>query len=56
MPATALPFEQTWTVYDRWETIRDLMIPPYPGQIAVDAQTGRKLMWDGEGWVGVTDD
>ena len=55
MPATALPFDAPMTVYDRWETIRDLTITPYPGQIALDAQTGRRLIWDGEGWVGISD-
>lgn len=50
------PWVASFTVYDRWETIRDLQIPPFVGQIALDAQTGRRLLWDGEGWVGLTND
>lgn len=50
------PFDVAMTVYDRWETIRDLQNPPFVGQIAMLAGTGQRLLWDGEGWVGLIDD
>lgn len=47
------PFFEEMTVADRWETIRDLVPPPKVGQIAKLADTGQRLLWDGEGWVGL---
>lgn len=47
------PFLVGMTVADRWETIRDLVNPPKVGQIAELVGTGQRLLWDGEGWVGL---